>query len=151
MARWKAIRSFISITCLATGSFLYLLFRSKSLLMFRWADSIGLNSQIEAARMWIHDVNVQLPIWAIYSMPYALWVLAYMIAIDVIWDGARIFARHVWFWSVPVAAVLSELAQGLHMIPGRFDLTDLASIALASLLGFGVSNVTRQREGIAAL
>ncbi len=148
MVRWSVLRSFLAITCLATGALLYILFRPKTLLMFRWADSFGLTALIDSLRSSVQGFDSRLPMWTIYSLPYALWVLAYMIAIDVIWGDARPFSRQVWLWSVPATAVASELAQGLHYISGRFDLADLTTILLASILGYGVTNLSRLHEGI---
>lgn len=147
MDRLRVLRSFVTITSLATGSLLYILFRPKNLLMFRWADSFGLNASVDSLRTWAHGMDMRLPMWIVYSLPYALWVLAYMLAIDVIWDDTQPFARHVWFWAVPVAAIASELAQGLHLIPGRFDLSDLVSIVLASFIGYGLSSLIGPIEG----
>lgn len=149
MTRWPLLRSFLTVASLAAGSLLYILFRPESLLMFRWAESLGLSSSIDSLRTGAHSLELHLPMWTVYSLPYALWVLAYMLAIDIIWGDTQPFARHVWFWSIPVAAISSEFAQSLHWIPGRFDLTDVTSIVIASVLGFGLSSQSIQSEGIA--
>lgn len=134
----------ICIICLAAvlltiGSAIYLLFRPTSLLMFHWADSIGLMGLLNTLRANSHGASRRLFPWVIYSLPFALWVLSYMLCIKTIWwrsSGSSWY--HTWFWCVPVVSIASELCQRMRILPGTFDPVDLIALSIAAACGLGV-------------
>jgi len=134
--RKQAISIFLAVGCLLVGSTLYVLFRSTSLLMFHWADSVGLIGSIGTMRSWVDGFATYLPIWVVYSLPFALWVSSYLFFIKGIWRNSTSLAHHVWFWCIPIIAIAAELAQSMHIIPGSFDLGDLIALIFATILGF---------------
>ena len=124
--------------CLATsflllGSAVYILFRPTSLLMFRWADNLGLMVPIHALRMHCISVANYLPYWFIYSSPLAFWVAAYLLFIKAIWWKSTNPWRYFWFWCIPLISVISEIGQYLGLIPGTFDPVDLLIISLCTI------------------
>ncbi len=124
--------------CLATGflllgSAVYILFRPASLLMFRWANDLGLMAPIHALRMHCIRVANYLPHWFIYSSPFAFWVVAYLLFIKAIWWKSQTPLRYFWFYFVPLIAFISEIGQYLKLIPGTFDPVDLLIISLCTI------------------
>jgi len=86
-----------------------------------------------------------LPVWFVFSLPFALWVLAYLFFIEAVWAHSKDRARFIWFWSIPVIAICAELAQVKHIIPGSFDWGDLVTIIFAIVLGFSTTSIHNLR------
>ncbi len=142
------ITSFIlAVICLLAGSLIYILFRPTTLLMFNWADSLGLMDIISIMRAWVDGYEKLLPNWVIYSLPFGLWVASYLFFIDCIWGRSKAFVRHVWFWSVPVIAFTAECAQIFEIIPGHFDFLDLLIIVFATIFGFFATGIYQSNKG----
>lgn len=121
--------------CLAAGSLLYICFRPRSLLMFQWANSIGTKQNISFIRGATKEIGHRLPEWFMYSLPFSLWVVSYMLAIGAVWVGSRSPVRLVWLSIVPVLSIASEIAQAVHLIPGSFDWVDLGLLTTGSIIG----------------
>jgi hypothetical protein len=119
---------------LLLGSAIYILFRSESLLMFRWANLLGLFPLIHSLRLYSLEVKPVIPAWVVYSLPFALWTVSYMLFIQAIWFGHKSIYRVIWFWAVPVISLASELGQYRRFVPGTFDIFDLLTIAFAVAL-----------------
>lgn len=126
----------LSIGCLLVGSILYILFRPTTLLMFHWAKLVGLEESIGIMRIWANDFDKYLPAWSILSLPFALWVLSYMFFTNYIWKESTSLLRYVWFYSLPIIAIFTELSQSIHIISGHFDIGDLIALIFAIILGF---------------
>jgi hypothetical protein len=143
----QCVDIFLASACLLAGSVIYLLFRPTTLLMFGWADSLGLMELMATVRNRLHFSDGYLADWAIYSLPFALWVLSYMFFVSGVWGKTSSPWRVAYFWSVPIIAIIAELAQGLRIFPGHFDLTDLATIIAATILCTYVTG-RNQRIGV---
>jgi hypothetical protein len=116
------------------GGFTYILFRSDTLIMFRWFDNIGLESIIKSIRSSIGQSK--LPSWIIYSLPDALWVFSFTSFMLIIWKDKFTYQSISWILIAPTIGLLSEIGQAFHVVPGTFDITDLTLLLLASLLPF---------------
>jgi hypothetical protein len=130
------------------ASAIYILFRSESLLMFRWANSLGLLPFIHSLRSYSLGLKPIIPAWVVYSLPFALWTISYMLFIQAIWFGHKSIYRVIWFWAVPVISVAAELGQYPRLVPGTFDIFDLLTIvfAVALVLTLIAVNATQPRE-----
>jgi hypothetical protein len=128
--RARATNVAASILLLAVGSLIYALWRSHSLLMFRWFDAVGIGPLIDRSRGYVHFIHVA--DWIRYSLPDALWASSGVFLFSAIWTGSRSPVRHFWICIAPCLAIGGELAQAVHLIPGTFDLVDLATCALLS-------------------
>jgi len=125
-----------SALSLLTGSVLYLAIRSQHLLMFHWAKFLGLGSTIKLMRSsdwWEWNI---LPQWAIYSLPYGLWLFSYMGITIAIWGTDKTWRKHFWLALGPIIAILSELAQSIKAIPGVFDWLDIYVLIGATIVGY---------------
>ena len=148
MRKRQTIDFFLAAACLLSGSVLYILFRPTTLLMFHWADSLGLIESIGTIRSHTHTPNAYLADWVIYSLPYALWVLSYLFFVSGIWGKSTSSGRAAWYWGIPIIAITSELAQGLHILPGHFDPVDLIAIIFATILGFVATELNQTKKGV---
>ena len=138
----------MALACLLLGSALYLLFRPTTLLMFHWADALGLTHSIGTMRVWIDGFDRHFPNWVVFSLPFALYVSSYMFFIESIWINSTSRARPGWFWSIPITAICSELTQIKHIIPGHFDLGDLLALIAAIILGFFMTCHYKKNKGV---
>jgi hypothetical protein len=120
------------------GSSLYILFRSESLLMFRWANALGLLRLIDSIRSHSPEVQPLVPAWVIYSSPFAFWIVSYMLLVRAIWFGEKSIARNLWFWAVPVISIAAELGQYPRLVPGTFDIFDLLTITASVVFAFAI-------------
>ncbi len=103
------------------GGLIYVGYRTDTLIMFDWFDSLGLGAVIQEFRIYINGLNVRPPNWFIYSLPDGLWVYAFTSAILLIWNG-----RLSWWIIIPlITGVFVEIAQAFHLFKGTFDYVDL--------------------------
>lgn len=116
------------------GCGIYTVARPQSLLMFRWFDAVGLHDAISSVRGTFSWVSSAIPAPVVFSAPLALWVFSYCLLVRAIWYSEVARSRHIWFWCLPAIAVLSELGQAVHLVPGTFDLLDLCTMTTAPLI-----------------
>ena len=137
----------VAAACLILGSAMYVLFRPTTLLMFHWADTLSLTDSVRLMRASTGGLENLLPAWFVFSLPFALWVLAYLFFIEAVWAHSQDWSRFVWFLSIPLIAICAELAQIKHIIPGSFDWGDLATIIFAIVLGFSTTSIHYLNRG----
>ncbi len=130
MAFTQTKRIYLASSFLLMGSVVYILFRPTSLLMFNWADALGLMVPIHTLRMYCLSGTNFLPSWFIYSFPFPLWVVAYLLFVKAVWWRSASSWRYLWFWCVPLISVIAEICQYFGLIPGTFDPVDLLIIIL---------------------
>ena len=129
----------LAAVSLLRGTAIYVLVRPSSLLMFSWADSVGLAAVVHALRAHSQNLRRHLPPWFLYSFPFALWVISYLLSVRAIWCDSTCRARYVWLLCVPFISVAAELCQRLRVLPGTFDFVDLLTIGLATAFVFKLS------------
>jgi hypothetical protein len=138
----------VAAGCLLLGSALYFLFRPTTLLMFHWADLLGLTKSIGTMRTLTDGSDSYLPNWTIYSLPFALWVSSCLFFVSAIWSESTSCGHYAWFWCIPIIAITAELAQSLHVFPGHFDPVDLIMIICGTILGFVATELNQIIKGI---
>ena len=128
--RFRLVTIWLVLTSLFMGGCLYLLYRSDSLVMFRWCQSLGVYDFIVSLRPQAHYDN-----WLVYSLPDGLWMLAYVLLMGAIWNFN---VKKSLLASLPLAVVAigSELLQIPRWIPGTFDIVDLFCYLMAIWLGY---------------
>lgn len=116
-------QSIFSLFLLGIGGGIYLLFRPRTLVMFNWMKSLGLNEYVDWLREQVSGIT--LDYITLYSLPDGLWISSYIIMVDTIVSKQR--RRNLLFWSflLPIIAVIFEILQMPGIIPGVFDVFDL--------------------------
>jgi len=147
MRRKRTITFCMAVSCLLLGSAIYVLFRPTSLLMFHWADAFGMTASIDAMRIWLNGFDKYLPIWVVYSLPFALWVSSYLFFIKGIWWNSASLAHNMWFWCIPIIAIVSEFAQTISLIPGHFDPLDMVTIVFGTILSLKFVDFNKLNQG----
>lgn len=120
------------IASLLTGATIYLLFRSKMLLVFKLLSRIG--AEPWADRMRSYAADVTLPDVVVYSLPGGLWSLGYILIIDSLFGNQTRSTRIAWASVIPLLGVGSEVLQAIGLLPGVFDAWDLVFYALPFIL-----------------
>ena len=83
------------------GSMIYLSFRSTPLLLFEWCRFLGLDCYINFFRSFV--CKIQPSNFIIYNLPGGMWLLSYMLLINVIWANEKgsIYYR-LFLYSLPI-------------------------------------------------
>lgn len=128
MKLWELKKQFIcqsilSFLLLGIGGSIYLLFRPKTLLMFKWVESLGLCEYIDRLRDMVS--NITLNHITLYSLPDGLWLASYIIVVNTIVSKSNKHNLLFWSFLLPLIAIIFELLQIPGIIPGVFDVFDL--------------------------
>ena len=132
----------LSIVPLIIGGMLYLGYRSQELLMFRWADFLGLSNTVSSWRKICFQHP--LPEWCYYALPDGLWLLSYILLINIIWNS-HTWKSIIWIYALPTIAITSELLQLLNPYFGTFDIMDIVCY-LGAVILFELKNTTQWKR-----
>ena len=113
------------------GGLIYIVFRAETIRMFIWADYLGLSNWVNRIRTLCEDIYVN--DFIRYSVPDGLWLLAYLLIIDIIWNESNIF-KTAFIYVLPIIAILLEFMQLFGLFHGVFDIYDLISYFGALLI-----------------
>lgn len=123
-----------AIITILTGGLIYIIFRTDSLLMFRWFEYLYISDFIYYIR---NSLTIPLPS-AIKSFlntaPGGFWTFSYTVFLLFIWN-LEINRRNIfYFLIIPAAAVSSEFFQLAGLIPGTFNYLDIVSYLTGTIL-----------------
>ena len=135
----RALKIFAGLIFLLIGSYLYLKFRSETLLMFKWAKNLGLDFIVSSIRGTFESLNSDRMKYIIFSAPYGLWVISFCCFIGAIWHKDSSLSAIILRLIVPVIAVSSELLQFVEFLPGTFDINDLLVLIVSTIIGLTIS------------
>ena len=127
----RSLALFLSIVALAIGGGIYLSFRSDTLLMFRWTESLHLNVFVEKLRQSMSTYSPS--DFVKYNLPDGLWSIAYFLIMVSIW-GEISKVNITWFCLMPIIALISEVMQLTSIMPGQFDLWDVVCYSLPLII-----------------
>lgn len=133
------------------GGAFYLLLRRDDVALFRAVDAIGLGRALDALRITTRAVASSIPRPISGSAPDAAWAYAFGAATALVWRGDRSRAARFWLASGFAIAILIEIAQAPHWIPGVFDPIDLVAIAAAYAFGVGSASPRSARSSASAI
>ena len=135
----RVLKIFAGLIFLLIGSYLYLKFRSETLLMFKWAKNLGLDFIVSSIRGSFESLNSGRMKYIIFSAPYGLWVISFCCFIGAIWHKDSSLSAIILRLIVPVIAVSSELLQFVGFLPGTFDINDLLVLIVSTIIGLTIS------------
>ena len=121
--RLRIFNFLLGAVLLSTGGLIYLLFRSRYVLLNRIVLSTDLETVVDEWRCRATIINV--PEWVIYSLPGGLWAISYIFIIDSLMRHRCYQCRMLWACPIPLLGLVSEIMQCLGILPGTFDLIDL--------------------------
>lgn len=134
----RSLALFLAIVALAVGGGIYILYRSETLLMFRWTDAIHRNRFVEDLRQLM---SIYTPSDFIkYSLPDGLWSIAFFLIMISIWG--KISKESVaWLCLMPFFALVSEFMQLTPLMPGRFDIWDVVCYSIPLIMLITIETV----------
>ena len=100
------------------GGTIYILFRTKDLLMFKWFYSLGLYNFINSLRNIFYQYKYLIPKGIIFSLPDALWVYSFTMFLSLFFEN--FFTISFVF----LVSIIVEIFQ-LNFVTGTFDVNDL--------------------------
>lgn len=89
--------------------------------MFDWISKMGLDNFIYPIRELLVQFKVNLPNWVYFSLPDGLWVYSFTSALLILWNGKL----NLWLIIPFFFGVFCEVAQGLEILNGTFDIMDI--------------------------
>lgn len=119
---------------LVVGGLLYLLARPTGIRLFAWLEAAGLGASVGFARDVAYPIAVWLPAWLRFSLPNALWVYAFAWLLSYVWAHRPTRESVPWLLVAPGLAIGWEVGQLTGLVPGTFDVLDLAFVLGASVL-----------------
>ena len=135
----RGLKIFFGFIFLFIGSYLYLKFRSETLLMFKWADILGLDFIMSSIRRSFEGFNLYQMNYFVFSAPYGLWVISFCCFIGAIWHKDSSVSAIIWRLFVPVIAISSEILQFVGFLPGTYDINDLLVLFVSTIIGLIIS------------
>jgi hypothetical protein len=116
---------------LLVGALIYLVARPTDLLVFDWISAAGLEPALAKARHAAAPVVSAIPSFVVYSVPNGLWAYAFTSAMSHAWSHEWSRTSALWITVGPVVSIGSEIGQLFGMVPGTFDVADLAVLVAA--------------------
>ena len=135
----RGLKIFFGFIFLFIGSYLYLKFRSETLLMFKWAENLGLDFIVSSIRRSFEEFNLYQMNYFVFSAPYGLWVISFCCFIGAIWHKDSSVSAIIWRLFVPVIAISSEILQFVGFLPGTYDINDLLVLFVSTIIGLIIS------------
>lgn len=126
------MKKVLAFLCLLMGSGIYLLFRSRHHLVFKFVDALGFGPLVDSMRTGVSDFN--LSEFVCFALPDGLWSLSYILFMDSIFHNSTISSRLLWCSIIPLIGATSELLQFAAILPGVFDSLDLVAYLLPLIL-----------------
>ena len=130
-----SIRYFLAAVVLpiVVGGLIYILFRTESLLMFRWAESLSLTDLITRGRAAAAPLLPYVPGVVLFSVPDGVWVFSATAFFARLWHDGPMWMRAGWIGAAPAMAIGGELGQIVGLVPGTFDVLDMIAYIGATL------------------
>lgn len=127
-----AIQTALCVVLLFLGGATYLLFRPRTILMFKVVDAIGIGGKVDK---WREEMaGVHLPDFMVDCLPNGLWVAAYILLIDGLLHSQAKRVRVIGATVIPLAGVVAEIMQAMGVLPGTFDFMDIACLLVPLLV-----------------
>lgn len=127
-----ATQIILAALMLFVGSGIYLLFRSKSLYIYKWCAALELSDSINYLRYAVSDWSIS--DFVKYSLPDGLYCAAYVLVMDAIWHKESGCVKFSAIFFVPFVTIISEALQYFGIGRGTFDYCDLVCYAIPSIL-----------------
>lgn len=116
-------RWLLSLSLLAVGGLIYLLYRQQTIMLFRITDFMGLSQYINDARE--SASHLVLPPFFINSLPAGIWTASYLVMMYATTISLNRKFRLMISLPLPLSFIVLEFMQLYGWCPGTFDIYDL--------------------------
>jgi len=117
--------------CVFLCGMMYISFRPDTLKMFHFFKVFGLLDYLEELQ---HN-PARVPSWMLYNLPDGIWLFAYSILIGCFWNF-KIKDCWMFILVMPFICIPHEFLQGLGIMHGTYDPSDVLAYLLAIMVGF---------------
>lgn len=131
---------------IAFGGAIYLLFRAKSMLVFRCIRGLGMETTLDTIRSRFTIISTGEFPWLFYSLPDAMWVYSLTAYMVLIWRGKLTRGGFVWISIGPLLALGAELGQALGLVGGTYDIADVVLCLIGTILPLLLLSPKNQRQ-----
>ncbi|MFT5686355.1 MAG: hypothetical protein ACI8RZ_007311 [Myxococcota bacterium] len=118
---------------IVVGGLIYILFRTDTLLMFQWAETLSLSDSITRGRAAAAPLTPWVPGFVLFSIPDGVWVFSATAFFARLWHDGPLWIRAAWIGAAPAMAIGGELGQIVGLVPGTFDVLDILAYIAATL------------------
>ena len=122
-----------------TGGLIYVIFRTKTLYMFSWFNYLNLGNIVDFLRLNYGTSQINEIIK--FCLPDGLWLFSYLLTIKAIHKTDKDVITIIFYVSLPVIAIGSEVLQFLNLIPGVFDIYDFTCYICAIILFYSLNTI----------
>lgn len=129
-------RTIVHTTFILLGCFLfvcalyiYISNRNDDMILYDWFGIDYNNYFFE----YMRHPDLRLSSWAIYNLPDGLWMMSFLLFIEVIWDGEKLM-KWIFGGSMIILALVLEIFQFVDLFPGTGDWLDILFYIAAVLL-----------------
>lgn len=128
------------------GAMIYTVWRTRTLLVFSWYQTLGLNTWIIEARHYGSNSRHLIPNVVLFSLPDALWVYSFTAGLTMLWHTTPLTYWKVFWICMPTAlGAGGEIAQMYKIIPGTFDSADFWTSIIAGVSAVSVVSLSLRR------
>ncbi|QSZ27544.1 hypothetical protein ACETAC_01060 [Aceticella autotrophica] len=125
------MRYFKPLASILVAIIIYVVFRSKNLILYKWIG-VSTNSILILFSRNIQNNNYFLN-WIIYSLPDGLWLYSLTTIMILIWRNEASKIKYLFIYVGFTIAISHELGQFLHIFRGTFDVGDIVAYIMAIL------------------
>ncbi len=131
----------IAMALLIGGGLIYIAFRSVSLRMFGWFDTLGIIEVIDEMRLLSEGLSPNH--FILYNLPDLLWITSYLLFVNALIPRIDRGLYLFWVLFMPVLAIVHELMQGFGLAVGSFDYIDLLCYILPTAINIITINFSK--------
>ena len=143
----RGILIFVSVCLLLIGWLIYLIYRPTNLYMFKVFEVTDSFRILTHLRNFDYLPQRQyVPEWIIYNLPDGLWLLSYMMLMDVIWENGDKVKRFLFVFFMPVIIMVWEIMQGFQVVEGTWDIGDMFSYLIAMTIYYCLTKILKNHE-----
>jgi len=125
----------------SVGAVVYLAFRDRDLLVFRLATALGWTQAVDTLRN--AATNLRPSGFLLFSLPDALWVYGATSWMLLIWRTSSAVFSVPWIYAGAALALGGEVGQAAGVVPGTFDVADIAACVGAAVISLLILGVRR--------
>lgn len=119
------------------GGAIYIFFGDARIRLVKWALNFDFIDQLRQKMDTYH-----LPDWLVFNLPDGVWLFALLQLVDIIWAGDENNSNN-WMVLSVLLAVVHEVGQYVGMFPGTFDVLDLMSYAIFTIIALLLNRFLR--------
>lgn len=135
-----------ALVLLGAGGVVYISFRSISLLMFDWFESLRCMDIVEKIRSL--SVGITPSNFVLYNLPDLLWMVSYLLFVNALIPKRNLGSYLFWLLFLPVLAVIHEIMQAIGIIPGSFDYIDLLCYIIPTAINIMAINFSKYNPNL---